>query len=127
MGFTVRYQVVPSAVRKLNKAIYRLVHAGRWRNTKLAVDLQGMRLDQFQVDLCMFKRVANDGEAEIFVIFHLGDILVAAHDTATLKKFVVELHGKFATIYGVSNHVFPGGRYNQVRLAYLRREHRGTV
>ena len=39
--FPARYQAFPIAARKLNKAIYRLFHAERCRNTKLAVDLQG--------------------------------------------------------------------------------------
>ena len=74
-------------------------------------------------DSRVFRKKVYRGEAEIFVVVHVDDVIVAARDTATLEGSVVELRAKFAIkrrqlLYWVSCNVFPGGRYNAVQSAY---------
>ena len=44
----------------------------------------------------MFRRINGYGKADIFVVVHVDDILVAVGNTDTLEGFAGELRGKFA-------------------------------
>ena len=44
----------------------------------------------------MSRRICDDGAAEVFLVIHMDDILVATRDTAAFEGFVVGLRGKFA-------------------------------
>ena len=88
------FQEFPGAVRRLNKAIYELVQAGRCWNNKLCDDITAIGFEQAKSDPCMFSKVV-DVAAEIVVIVHVDDILAHAKDQATMDRFAAELGQKF--------------------------------
>ena len=63
----------PRAVRRLNKAIYGLVQAGRCWNNKFC-DMTGIGFEQAKADPCVSRKVI-DGEAEMVVVVHVEDNL----------------------------------------------------
>ena len=75
------YRGFPGAVGKLSKAMYGSVEAGGCWNMKLAATLQEMGCTQSPAGPCVFRKTADDGEADMFVVFHVDDILVAAGHT----------------------------------------------
>ena len=87
------FQESPSAVGRLNKAIYGLVQAGRGWNNKFCDDLTAIGFEQAKADPCVFRKVV-DGEAEMVVVVHVDDILAHAKDQATMNRFAAELGQK---------------------------------
>ena len=88
------FQEFPGAVRRLNKAIYGLVHAGRCWNNKFCDDMTAIGFEQAKAEPCVFRKVV-DGEAEMVVVVHVDDILARAKDQVTMDRFAVELGQKF--------------------------------
>ena len=79
------FQEFRGAVRRLNKAIYGLVQAGRCWNNKFC-DMTAIGFEHARVDPCVFRKVV-DGEAEMVVVIHVDDILAHAKDQATMDRF----------------------------------------
>ena len=44
--------------------------------------------------MCMFRTIYDEGEAEVFVVVHMDNIIMADRGTATFKGLGVELHVK---------------------------------
>ena len=87
------FQEFPGAVRRLNKAIFGLVQAGRCWNNKFCDDITAIGFEQAKADPCVFRKVV-DGEAEMVVVVHVDDILAHAEDQAAMERFVTELGQK---------------------------------
>ena len=92
--FPEEYREFPGAVRLLNRAIYRLVQAGRCWNNKLCSDMAAIGFEQSKAHPCVFRKIA-DKEAEIVVVVHVDGILDHAKDQATMERFATELGRKF--------------------------------
>ena len=88
------FQEFPGAVGRLNKAIYRLVQAGRCRKNKLCDDSTAIGFEQAKAAPYLFRKVV-DGEAEMMVVVHVDGILAHAKDQATMDRFAAELGQKF--------------------------------
>ena len=88
------FQEFPGAVGRMNKAIYGLVQAGRYWNSKLCDDMTAIGFEQAKADPCVFRKVV-EGEAEMVVVVHVDDILAHAKDQATMDRFAAELGEKF--------------------------------
>ena len=88
------FQEFRGAVRRLNKAIYRLVQAGRCWNNKFCDDMTAIGFEHAKADPCVFRKVV-DGEAEMVVVVHVDDILACVKDQATMDRFAAELGQKF--------------------------------
>ena len=88
------FQEFPGAVRRLNKAIYGLVQAGRCWNNKFYDEMAAIRFEHAKADPCVFHKVV-DGEAEMVVVAHVDNILAHAKDQATMDSFTAELGQKF--------------------------------
>ena len=58
---------------RLNKAIYRLVQAGRCWNNKFCDYMTVIGFEQAKADPCVFRKVV-DGEAEMMMVVHVDDI-----------------------------------------------------
>ena len=78
----------------LNKVIYGLVHAGRWRNNKFCNDRMAIGFEQSKAGPCMFHKIA-DKDAEMVVVKHVDDILAHAKDQAPMERIAAELGRKF--------------------------------
>ena len=81
------------AMGRLNKAIYRLVQAGRYWNNKVCDDMTAIGFEQAKADPCVFRKVV-DGEAEMVVVVHVADTLAHPKDQATMDRFTAELGQK---------------------------------
>ena len=88
------FQEFSGSVRRLNKATYRFVQAGRCWSNKFCDDMAAIGFDQAKADPCVFRKVV-DGEAEMVVVVHIDDILTHAKDQATMDNFAAELGQKF--------------------------------
>ena len=82
------FQEFPGAVRRLNKAIYGFVQAGRGWN-KFCDNMTAIGFEQAKEDPCVFLWVV-DGEAEMVVVVHVDDILAHGKDQATMDRFAAE-------------------------------------
>ena len=88
------FQEFPGAVGRLNKALYRLVRAGRCWNNKFCDAVTAIGFEQAKADPCVLRKVV-DGEAEMVVVVYVDDILPHAKYQATMDRFAAELGQKF--------------------------------
>ena len=88
------FQEFAGSVGRLNKAIYRLVEAGRCWNNKFCEDKTAIGFEQAKADSCVFRKVVND-EAEMVVVVHVRRHCCHAKDQATVDRFAAELGQKF--------------------------------